>query len=71
MDKTKTPVTIAHLQAAVILPGGRTETTLSKDKVPHLEMFWLKGEGLLVRIKTQAALIPTTNVKVIHLETSD
>lgn len=61
-------VKVAHFQAAVMLPGGFTETSLNAEKMRNMapfEMRWVKGEGLFVKNKHGDALIPTTNIKCV------
>lgn len=63
----KIKVDTAILQAAASFPGsGRTESTLNSVKIPGIQMFWLKGEGLLVSVKGKESFIPDTNVKIVH-----
>lgn len=60
-------IKLAYLQAAVQIPAVMvTESTLSSSKIPGLEMDY-SPIGLLITVKGQRALIPSTNVKVMVL----
>lgn len=74
--KVKKPENItvkaAFLQSACMLPGGRTESTITKEKIANLiGMQWVRGEGLMIRIQTQdgpvEGFVPDTNVKIFHI----
>lgn len=59
-------VTLAQLQAPVMLPGGFTENNLSSVKIRGIKMFWIKGEGILVRMDGfPDSFVPAMNVKLV------
>lgn len=69
-------VKYAHLQASVVLPGIKTtEITLSANRTPGLEMDFTP-QGLMLEVKDRKGMlhkgiVPSTNIKVMHLESDE
>lgn len=60
-----TQVIEAQLQAPIRMVGIPAEVNLSSTKFKGIEMYWLHGEGLLIKYKDQKAFVPDTNVKLV------
>ena len=61
------PVKLAFLHQAISVMGIiNTERTLSKDKVPGIEMNWTP-EGLLIAARGMRCIVPAANVAVAVL----
>lgn len=61
-------VTMAQLQAAVMIPGGHTESNLDLKKQKGIKMTLVPGEGLWVELKGHKSLVPSTNIKVLWVQ---
>jgi hypothetical protein len=60
-------VTVAHLQSAIMIPGGKTTINITPQIMPGLKMMWIEGEGLLIEHKGSQVFVPSTNVKDVWL----
>lgn len=58
----KMAVELAVLHSAVMFQGFTLEHW-NESKAPGVQMLWIRGEGLLVRLKGKEMLIPVPTVK--------
>lgn len=58
------PVKYAFLHSAIYLVGA-TEMTLNPQRMPGIELAWTwdKGEGLIVKYRSETYFVPAANVK--------
>lgn len=62
------PILIAFVHQTIVVPGViGSEKTLSKAKIPTIEMAWAP-QGLLAKAKGKRFIVPPANVVVAVLE---
>lgn len=62
-------VKLAFLKEAAVIPGAMTtDKTISIDKIKSLKSMEWTPQGLLINVKDEWALIPTSNIKIAILD---
>lgn len=62
-------VEFAETHATCII-AGKALTTFHKVKLPNVELFWIKGDGLMIKSSKELILIPAANVKIVKFKTT-
>lgn len=65
-------VKCAYLHVASrMLPGGRTESSITQSTFPGARFFWARGEGLIIETDKEKCLVPYPSVGTVYFDPSD